>query len=144
MDLYEPQQAPPATPAKTSGGGSASTKPAPPPPDPLAVEGLQRQTVLIAAKGTFPQVLDFLRRIERLNLLVVQSDLQLALEDPKPDAAPPSSPLPTPPVGTSPAAQASQPGQPVQPSAPSAPAAAKSAGKVLLKLNVSQIGRAHV
>ena len=137
LDLYEPQQAPPETSAKTSAGGSASTKPAPPPPDPLAVEGLQRQTVLLAAKGTFPQVLDFLRRIERLNLLVVQSDLQVALEDPKPDAAP----QPTPPAGTSPAAQASQPGQPAQPTAPSAPAAARSAGKVLLKLNVSLYGR---
>jgi type IV pilus assembly protein PilO len=136
LDLYEPQQAPPETPAKASGGGAGSAKPAPPPPDPLAVEGLQRQTVLLAAKGRFPQVLDFLRRIERLNLLVVQSDLQLALEDPKSDApATPAAPA------ASPAPPASQSGQPAQPSGPTDPAPARGAGKVLLKLNVSLYGR---
>ena len=78
LDLYEPQGAASEPPAKA--GAGAQEKPAPPPPDPLAVEGLERQTVLLAAKGSFPQVLDFLRRMERLNLLVVQSDLRLNQE----------------------------------------------------------------
>lgn len=127
LDLYEPQQAPPETPAKA--GGAASAKPAPPPPDPLAVEGLERQTVLLAAKGSFPQVLDFLRRLERLNLLVVQSDLQVALEDLK--AEPPASPQ-----GPQP-----QPAQPSPTAQPAKPASPRGPVNVLLKLNVSLYGR---
>jgi type IV pilus assembly protein PilO len=115
LDLYEPQVAPPEPLAKA--GAAAQTKPAPPPPDPLAVEGLERQTVLLAAKGSFPQVLDFLRRMERLNLLVVQSDLQLALEDLN-NGVP------------------ATPGQAKQPAFPNGP------NKVVLKLNVSLYGRA--
>ena len=115
LDLYEPQVAPPEPLAKA--GAAAQTKPAPPPPDPLAVEGLERQTVLLAAKGSFPQVLDFLRRMERLNLLVVQSDLQLALEDLN-NGVP------------------ATPGQAKQPAFPNGPT------KVVLKLNVSLYGRA--
>lgn len=127
LDLYEPQQALPETPAKA--GGAASAKPAPPPPDPLAVEGLERQTVLLAAKGSFPQVLDFLRRLERLNLLVVQSDLQVALEDLK--AEPPASPQ-----GPQP-----QPAQPSPTAQPAKPASPRGPVNVLLKLNVSLYGR---
>ena len=129
LDLYEPQGAAPEPPPKA--GAGAQEKPAPPPPDPLAVEGLERQTVLLAAKGSFPQVLDFLRRMERLNLLVVQSDLQLVLDDlkngtpatPAPAAAPPGPPAP-------------QPAQGKQPALPNGPT------KVVLKLNVSLYGRA--
>lgn len=117
LDLYEPQQAPPEPQAKA--GGRGREKPAPP-PDPLAVEGLEKQTVLLAAKGSFGQVLAFLRGIERLNLLVVQSDLQLALEEPKSGAAPPAA----------------------SPSAPAASPAPPGPAKVVLKLNVSLYGRA--
>jgi type IV pilus assembly protein PilO len=129
LDLYEPQGAAPEPPAKA--GAASQEKPAPPPPDPLAVEGLERQTVLLAAKGSFPQVLDFLRRMERLNLLVVQSDLQLVLDDlnngapvtPAPAAAPPGP-------------QSPQPEQSKPPALPNGPT------KVVLKLNVSLYGRA--
>ncbi len=129
LDLYEPQGAAPEPPAKA--GLGAQDKPAPPPPDPLAVEGLERQTVLLAAKGSFPQVLDFLRRMERLNLLVVQSDLQLALEDLKNGA--PATPAP---AAATPGPQAPQPAQGKQPALPNGPP------KVVLKLNVSLYGRA--
>ena len=129
LDLYEPQGAAPEPPPKA--GAGAQEKPAPPPPDPLAVEGLERQTVLLAAKGSFPQVLDFLRRMERLNLLVVQSDLQLALEELKNDV--PATPAP---VAAPPGPQGAQPIQSKQPSLPRGPA------KVVLKLNVSLYGRA--
>ena len=118
LDLYEPQGAAPEPPAKA--GAGAQEKPAPP-PDPLAVEGLERQTVLLAAKGSFPQVLDFLRRMERLNLLVVQSDLQLALEDLNNGA--PGTPA--------------TPAQGKQPALPN-----NGPTKVVLKLNVSLYGRA--
>jgi type IV pilus assembly protein PilO len=127
LDLYEPQQALPEAPAKA--GGTASAKPAPPPPDPLAVEGLERQTVLLAAKGSFPQVLDFLRRLERLNLLVVQSDLQVALEDLK--AEPPASQQ----------GSQAQSGQPSPSAQPAKPAGPRVSVNVLLKLNVSLYGR---
>ena len=128
LDLYEPQGAAPEPPAKAGAGAQEKE---PPPPDPLAVEGLERQTVLLAAKGSFPQVLDFLRRMERLNLLVVQSDLQLVLDDlkngtpatPAPAAAPPGPPAP-------------QPAQGKPPALPNGPT------KVVLKLNVSLYGRA--
>ena len=130
LDLYEPQGAAPEPPAKA--GAGAQEKPAPPPPDPLAVEGLERQTVLLAAKGSFPQVLDFLRRMERLNLLVVQSDLQLALEDPKNGA--PATPAP---AAAPPGPQAPQPVQGKQPALPP-----NGPTKVVLKLNVSLYGRA--
>jgi type IV pilus assembly protein PilO len=90
--------------------------------------------VLLAAKGSFPQVLDFLRRMERLNLLVVQSDLQLVLEDPK-NGAPGTSATPAPAVAP-PGPQAPQPAQAKQ------PALANGPTKVVLKLNVSLYGRA--
>ena len=129
LDLYEPQGAAPEPPPKA--GAGAQEKPAPPPPDPLAVEGLERQTVLLAAKGSFPQVLDFLRRMERLNLLVVQSDLQLVLEDLK--NGPPATPAP---AAAPPGSQAPQPAQGKPPALPNGPT------KVVLKLNVSLYGRA--
>ena len=129
LDLYEPQQAAPDLPAK--GGAPGQGKPATPPADPLAVEGLERQTVLLAAKGSFPRVLDFLRRMERLNLLVVQSDLQVVLEDPKP--GPPATPAP---AAAPPGPQANQPLQIKQPALANGPAT------VVLKLNVSLYGRA--
>ena len=127
LDLYEPQGAAPEPPPKA---GAGAEEKAPPPPDPLAVEGLERQTVLLAAKGSFPQVLDFLRRMERLNLLVVQSDLQLVLEDLK--NGPPATPAP---AAAPPGSQAPQPAQGKPPALPNGPT------KVVLKLNVSLYGR---
>ena len=128
LDLYEPQGAAPEPPPKAGAGAQEKE---PPPPDPLAVEGLERQTVLLAAKGSFPQVLDFLRRMERLNLLVVQSDLQLVLEDLK--NGPPATPAP---AAAPPGSQAPQPAQGKPPALPNGPT------KVVLKLNVSLYGRA--
>ena len=47
------------------------------PSDPLLAPGLKKTAVLLTARGSGPQLLDFLRRLERLSLLVVQSDLSL-------------------------------------------------------------------
>ncbi len=129
LDLYEPQGAAPQPQPKA--GAGAQEKPAPPPPDPLAVEGLERQTVLLAAKGSFPQVLDFLRRMERLNLLVVQSDLQLVLDDLKNGAQATPAPAAAPAGPQAPQQAQSKP-----------PALANGPTKVVLKLNVSLYGRA--
>jgi hypothetical protein len=74
--------------------------------------------------------------MERLNLLVVQSDLQLTLEDLK-NATPatPATPAPAP-AASPPGPQAAQPAQTKQPAVPNGPT------KVVLKLNVSLYGRA--
>ena len=81
LDGYEPittsapeAEAAPAKPKPAKG------EPPPPPPDPLLAPGLQKTALLLTARGTGPQLLDFLRRLEQLSLLVVQSDLSLKHE----------------------------------------------------------------
>jgi len=81
LDGYEPI----TTSASEAEAPSANAKPAkgeppPPPPDPLLAPGLQKTSLLLTARGTGPQLLDFLRRLEQLSLLVVQSDLSLKHE----------------------------------------------------------------
>lgn len=75
LDGYEPIQtvAPPA--AKTRGKSKKEVDE--PPADPLLAPGLKKTTVMLRARGSGPQLLDFLRCLERLSLLVVQSDLSL-------------------------------------------------------------------
>ncbi|MEY4298149.1 MAG: hypothetical protein RLZZ423_1328 [Cyanobacteriota bacterium] len=88
LDSYEPvtTAAPdPAAAAKPDQNKENTEKkdpnaPPPPPPDPLLAPGLQKTTILITARGAGPQLQDFLRRLERLSLLVVQSDLSLKVE----------------------------------------------------------------
>ena len=81
LDGYEPitttaseAEAPSAKPKPSKG------EPPPPPPDPLLAPGLQKTSLLLTARGNGPQLLDFLRRLEQLSLLVVQSDLSLKHE----------------------------------------------------------------
>ena len=91
LDGYEPittsaseAEVAPAKPKPAKG------EPPPPPPDPLLAPGLQKTSLLLTARGTGPQLLDFLRRLEQLSLLVVQSDLSLRHETkdaPKPGEA---------------------------------------------------------
>ena len=75
LDSYEPIQAvaPPTAKNKTKGQKTEAQ----PPSDPLLAPGMQKTSVLLTARGSGPQLLDFLRRLERLSLLVVQSDLSL-------------------------------------------------------------------
>jgi type IV pilus assembly protein PilO len=47
------------------------------PPDPLQKAGLSSSRLLLSARGTFPQLLAFLRAVESQSLLVVQSNLNL-------------------------------------------------------------------
>jgi type IV pilus assembly protein PilO len=82
LELYEPQAV--AAPVKP---GVATKPPAGAPGMPAAqgggleLPGLERQSLLISAKGDFPALLDFLRRLEAQNVLVIQSDLALNLEE---------------------------------------------------------------
>jgi len=48
--------------------------------DPLLLPGLQKTSLLLQARGRGPQLQDFLRRLERLALLVVQSHLMVKHE----------------------------------------------------------------
>lgn len=114
LDLYEPQApspvAPPPTPRQNPAGtpapatgqplpganaaAPAAGAPAAPPGAPTEIEGLQRRTVLMAARGSYPALLNFLRRVEALSILVVQNNLNVSLEeaktvDPKVGAKPP-------------------------------------------------------
>jgi type IV pilus assembly protein PilO len=85
LDGYEPivTQAPPADSQTTKGKAAKNTAPAPP-ADPLLAPGLQKTSLLLAARGTGPQLLAFLRSLEQLSLLVVQSDLSLKQETKEP------------------------------------------------------------
>ena len=110
LDSYEPNQtAAPAQPGPTPIPIPTPIKPASPPeaqkasepPDPLLAPGLQKTSLLITAHGSAPNVLNFLRRLESLSLLVVQSDLSLKQQ---PSAAPTGT---TPPSAAIPAASSS-------------------------------------
>lgn len=102
LDLYEPQagQKPPAggaaarpraggvkLPGRQASGGSE-------PSLPVEVPGLERHDILVSARGSYPSLLEFLRRLESLNVLVAHSDLSLSLEKAKGSA--PAKPLPVP------------------------------------------------
>ncbi|MFM7312746.1 MAG: hypothetical protein ACKO0M_06205 [Cyanobium sp.] len=79
LDLYEPQAAPAPPPPQGSAPPAppAANQPQAAAPNPLQAAGLQPQAMVISVKGTYPQLLAFLRRLESLNVLVIQSDLKL-------------------------------------------------------------------
>ena len=103
LDLFQPQlppppaqpgdpasAAPPAAPATAPGRPPAGAA-APPtgqpvqpgqPPAPVIgeIKGLLTTTILLNARGPYPALVTFLRRLELLNVLVVQSDLVLQSE----------------------------------------------------------------
>ena len=90
LDLFEPQLG--GGPAPVGPGGkpaAAAAKPGAAPAQPAAggvveISGLKRQSILVSARGPFPALLDFLRRLEKLNVLVVQEELRLLMEESKP------------------------------------------------------------
>jgi type IV pilus assembly protein PilO len=75
--------APPPSGGQPGAAGTAQTPPGPdgkpPPPDPMEQAGLRSRSLLLTARGTYPQLLAFLRRMELLDLLVEQKDLTLAV-----------------------------------------------------------------
>lgn len=82
LEGYEPISAAPPPPA----GTAPAVAPAPP-PDPLQDPALSKTSLLVRARGSGPQLQQFLRRLERLSLLVVQSDLAIKVEPPEPVVA---------------------------------------------------------
>lgn len=104
LDLFEPQTAA-AVPAAAPGAGARP--PAAPPAGAapgagapgaagaagggvIEVPGLTRESILLTARGPYPALLEFLRRLERLDVLVAQSNLKLLLEESKPSKGAPS------------------------------------------------------
>ena len=100
LQLYEPTvpPPPPGTPGAPPAGGAPPPPPPkmgpdgkplpPPPPDPIEQAGLVKRDVLLSARGTYPQLLAFLRRMELLDVLVEQSNLALAVSGDLPDGTP--------------------------------------------------------
>lgn len=58
-------------------------------PGSAAADGIVEKPLLLSVQGTFPQILAFVQRLERLQLTVKQQDLSLALPD-KPAGGAPS------------------------------------------------------
>ena len=87
-------------PAKPKGvpGEPAPAAPAAPaePPDPLAGAGLQATQMQLKAVGTYPNLLSFIRAMERLSLLVRQSGFTLQQVGPTAGQAPAAAPAPAP------------------------------------------------
>ena len=90
----------PGTPAPgarpTPAGGSAAPAPGAPPvpggapaPGLAAADGVVENPLMLSVQGTFPQILAFLQRLERLQVLVKQQDLSLAMVE-KPAGGTPS------------------------------------------------------
>ncbi|MEB3255311.1 MAG: hypothetical protein VKJ05_02870 [Synechococcaceae cyanobacterium] len=94
LDLFEPTQSASGLDRNKDGRVDDQEKQAKPPTDPLEIEGIKRHLLLLSARGGYPQLLAFLRQLEALNVLVVQTDLDLNLEA-APVGAPPASPSPT-------------------------------------------------
>lgn len=75
LDRYEPVPAPAAGRPDPKATPPPNAKPAKPPADPLLAPGWVKTSVLLTARGAGPQLVQFLRRLERLSPLMVQSDL---------------------------------------------------------------------
>ncbi len=80
LEMFEPVTiAPAAAPAPAARGGNQPAAAPPPPKEPLQAAGLTAQRVLLTAQGNYPNVLSFMRSVEKLNVLVVASNFSLEL-----------------------------------------------------------------
>ncbi len=107
LDVLQPAQ------SKGAPGEAAPAASAAPaePPDPLAGAGLQATQMQLKAVGTYPNLLGFIRAMERLSLLVRQSGFTLQQVGPTAGQAPAAADSP-----------ASSPASPPTPAAAPAPA----------------------
>ena len=92
----------PGSPAAAAPGAPPAAAPgAGPAPGFAAADGVVENPLLLSVQGSFPQILAFLQRLERLQVLIKQQDLSLAMVEkpagsaPSPEAVvlPGSSPL---------------------------------------------------
>lgn len=110
LDQYDPQASAAAAPAVAAAPGQ---RPAPAPAQAAAQPGapaslaspalpnLTSKGVLISASGGYVQLLAFLRRLEALNVLVIQSNLALEAPQPSTDKNKPASSVMTMKLGLS-------------------------------------------
>jgi hypothetical protein len=70
---------PPGSPAP----GAPGAVPGAAPTASAAVEGVEEKPLLLSVQGTFPQILAFVQRLERLQVMVKQQDLSLAWDETK-------------------------------------------------------------
>ena len=92
LDVLQPAQSKgaPGEPAPAASAAPAE------PPDPLAGAGLQATQMQLKAVGTYPNLLGFIRAMERLSLLVRQSGFTLQQVGPTAGQAPAAAPAPAP------------------------------------------------
>jgi type IV pilus assembly protein PilO len=103
LDLYEPQaeekvllkEEAKARAEKANAGATGTAGLDGEEAPPVDVPGLERYDILVSARGSYPALLTFLRRLESLNVLVAHSDLNLSLEEPKgaDPRTPPAAPV---------------------------------------------------
>ncbi|MCP9908859.1 hypothetical protein KBZ15_02860, partial [Cyanobium sp. BA20m-p-22] len=115
LDVLQPAkpQAVPGEPAPAASAAPAE------PPDPLAGAGLQATQMQLKAVGSYPNLLGFIRAMERLSLLVRQSGFTLQQVGPTAGQAPAAAEAPAAAAADSPA---SSPASPPTPAAAPAPA----------------------
>lgn len=89
LDVLQPAK-PQAVPGEPAPAAPAE------PPDPLAGAGLQATQMQLKAVGTYPNLLGFIRAMERLSLLVRQSGFTLQQVGPTAGQAPAAAPAPAP------------------------------------------------
>ena len=80
ISRYEPIAAAPPAPEPTASPGQ-NTKASPAARDPMTALGYKKSSMLLQVEGPYPGLLQFLRRMERLELLVQPSDLSLKALD---------------------------------------------------------------
>ena len=101
LDTYDPEVAPAAAaPATAAKPGQPQAQPpgqpaAPATPAVATGADLPSSDVLISARGSFEQLLAFLRRLEALNILVIQNNLSLEAPKPSSDKSKPKDPAMT-------------------------------------------------
>ena len=83
ISRYEPIAAAPPAPETTASPGqnTKADEASPAVRDPMAALGYQKSSMLLQVEGPYPGLLQFLRRMERLELLVQPSDLSLKALD---------------------------------------------------------------
>jgi type IV pilus assembly protein PilO len=137
LDLFEPVAAAPAAAEPARKAGAKPDDKAPPPPKPpLEAAGLQAESMLVRARGRYPELLSFMRAVEALSVLVVSSDFALVRIEPPAASGQPAAastaPLLTelkvrftyykaPPDGLKPPPAKSPPAQPAAAKPPKAP-----------------------
>lgn len=81
LDVLEPAVPPPPPRGAAAKQQAKEEQAAPPPVDPLQKSGLAAESLTLAAQGNYPNLLAFMRGVERLSLLVRQSDLAMKIQE---------------------------------------------------------------